>query len=177
MKRKVLFRILRALPLVILFVFICFYIYFDHLQGTTYTKVTVVKDKSESCMFGYRWATVVNGNGDSSDVLVDENLLFNNKLPLKEIIKQSQRFLETSGVIQTYIWDKSFWKTSFDVTVVKEIWSPYLNEVHVIAIAKNGIKIKCSIDKTLFEKKKIPFSAKVKNKVEGCIVYGFVIEE
>jgi hypothetical protein len=155
---------------------ICFYIYSEYIEGTTYTKATVVKDMGESCMFGYRWATVVNKNGDSSVVLANERILFNNHLPFETIVKYSERFLEHNGVVMAYIWNKSFWKISCDVTVIKEAESSYVDEVYVIATTKSGIKIKCSINKTLFRSKKIPFSAKMINKVEGCIGYGFVIE-
>jgi hypothetical protein len=181
MKKKINFgKILARIPLAILVVYVvslCLYIYFYSFKGATYTKVTVVKDKSESCIFGYRWATVINKIGDSSDVLVNENLLFNKKLPFKAILKKSSRFDETFGIIRTNVWNKECWKSSFDVTVVEKTWSPYLDEVEVIAITKSGIKIKCSMNEKLFLSKKIPFSAKVINKIDGNIGYGFVIEE
>lgn len=177
MKKKINPRFfITTILLVMIGVIICMCIYQEFLKDTTYTKVLVVKDKGESCVYSYQLATVVDSNGDSLDVLVSEYIMFNKKLPFKATLKQSSRFFETLGIIRTNIWEKEFWGNSIDVTVIEKTGSRnYRNEVYLSAITKSGIKIECSMDEKLFLTKKMPFSAKVIDKVEGCIGYGFVV--
>lgn len=122
--------------------------------GTSY-EVTVVKNEGFDQILGWNKAVVVTENGDSIEVLIDEALLLNNKLPFTAMMGKNE--LGRFG----YVKDSTS-TSMFDVTVIRKADNnPLISGNRVFVTTKSGMLVESFISEEILLENQIPFPAKM----------------
>jgi len=134
-------------------------------QGSIY-KVTVVKNQGFSNLIGGNRVIVITQNGDSTEAIISEGLLFNKKLPFSAIMEKNE--------IARYGFIKDSTENNVFEVIIKEkaVNDLLLGGNKVIATTKSGMLVECFITEELLLKNKLPFSAKMTKNENGR--YGFI---